>query len=79
VLGVGVDSDDPGDLAFDPGRLERLAGGLGDGFSEVYRSAGEGQLPLSARRISGMSPAALTSTTLTAGTRLLACGASPES
>ncbi len=42
MLGVGVDDDDPGDLAFDPGLLERLTcGRLGDGLSEVYRAAGE--------------------------------------
>jgi hypothetical protein len=41
-LGVGVDPDDSGDLAFDPGLLERLADrGLGDGLSEVHHAAGE--------------------------------------
>ena len=43
MLGVGVDSHDAGDRALDPGLLERLADrGLGDGFSEVDRAAGDG-------------------------------------
>jgi len=80
VPGVGVDSHDPGDRAFDPGLLERLADRrLGDGLAEVDRAAGDGQLPLSVRRISRISLASLTTTTLTEGTSLLALGASGES
>jgi hypothetical protein len=42
VPGVGVDAGDPGDLAFDPGFLERLADRcLCDRFAEVYRAAGD--------------------------------------
>jgi hypothetical protein len=64
----------------DSGLLERLADrGLGDGLAEVDGAPGTPQLPLSVRRISRMSPASLTTTTLTEGTRLLGVGASGES
>jgi hypothetical protein len=80
VPGVGVDSHDAGDRALDPGLLECLADrGLGNGLAEVDRAAGERRVAVSVRRISRISAASLTTTTLTAGTRLLAFGASGES
>jgi hypothetical protein len=53
--------------------------GLGDRLAEVDGAAGTAQFWLSVRRISRVSPASLSTITLTAGTRLLAFGASGES
>ena len=80
MLWVGVNAHDAGDRALDSGLLERLADRrLGDRLAEVDPAPGRAQLPLSVRRISRMAAAWLTTTTLTAGTRLLALGASGES
>ena len=76
--GVGVDSHEASDRAFDAGRLPGFADRrLGDGLAEVDSAAGHRPVVLSVRRISRLSPALLITTTLTDGTRLLAFGALP--
>jgi hypothetical protein len=63
--GVGVDADDPGDRALDPGFLERRADRRpGGGLAEIDRAAGDGQFLLSVRRIRRISPRSLTTTTV---------------
>ena len=80
MLGVGVNPNNAGDRALNPGLLERLADcRLGDGLAEIDGAAGDAQFPLSVRRTSRIAPASLTTTTLTAGTRLVALGVSGES
>jgi hypothetical protein len=80
VPGVGVDSRDPGDLALDPGLLERLADRrLGDGLAEVDRAAGNGPVAVVGTADQQDLACVVDLTTLTAGTRLLALGASGES
>jgi hypothetical protein len=78
--GVGVDPDQPGDLALDPGFLPglRTAACTIDSPRSIA-PPGTAQLSLSERRISKTSPAPLTTTTLTEGARLLAAGAAGSS
>lgn len=74
--GVGVDTNDASDLTVDPGLLARLPDGrLGNGLAEINRAPGSAQLPLSVRRIIRMSPASLTTATLTEGAMLFTRGA----
>jgi hypothetical protein len=47
VPGIGVDADNPGDLAFDAGFLEGFADcGLGDGLPEVDGAAWKSPVPV---------------------------------
>ena len=76
VPGVGVDADQSGDLAGDPGFLPGLPeAAWATDSPRSMAPPGTAQLPLSERRMSRISPASLATMTLTEGTRLLAGGA----
>src|SRR6185437_8196377 len=74
VLGVGIDSHDPGDLTPDPRLLKGLPhSSLRDRLAKVDCAAGHRPVPVIRSPDQQNLTSIISHNTLTAGTRLLAC------